>query len=110
MEMMGHCRFALLCVVALAACKVPNASRVAVDAGPVCDDGNTVGGDGCSADCTSDETCGNGLMDPGEQCDDGNTIACDGCSADCTSDETCGNGVLDEGKGETCDDGKNRTG
>jgi len=37
--------------------------------GEVCDDGNTTGGDGCSADCTSDETCGNGIVDPGEACD-----------------------------------------
>ena len=117
---MGHCRVAAICLVALAACKVPNASRVAldgpvcgngvIDPGEVCDDGNTIGGDGCSADCTSDETCGNGVIDIGEQCDDGNTIACDGCSADCTSDETCGNGVIDTCKGETCDDGNNRSG
>jgi cysteine-rich repeat protein len=112
---MGVCRVALAiaCVLAFAACKVPNASRVApplcgngvLDPGEACDDGNTVGGDGCSADCLSDETCGNGIIDPGEQCDDGNTIACDGCSADCKSDETCGNGVIDRCKGETCDDG-----
>ncbi|MBI5501268.1 MAG: hypothetical protein HY907_13560 [Deltaproteobacteria bacterium] len=37
--------------------------------GEACDDGNTVGGDGCSADCTSDESCGNGIVDPGEACD-----------------------------------------
>src|SRR5688572_12583639 len=38
----------------------------------VCDDGNTTNGDGCSADCRSNETCGNGTVDPaaGEQCDD----------------------------------------
>src|SRR5690349_13932333 len=28
--------------------------------GEVCDDGNQVPGDHCSADCRSDETCGNG--------------------------------------------------
>src|SRR5204863_2664128 len=38
----------------------------------VCDDGNTFNGDGCSADCLSNEVCGNGIVDPadGEQCDD----------------------------------------
>src|ERR1051325_12021073 len=30
----------------------------------VCDDGNNKSGDGCSADCQSDETCGNGVVDP----------------------------------------------
>ena len=38
----------------------------------VCDDGNIVSGDGCSADCLSNETCGNGRVDivTGEECDD----------------------------------------
>jgi len=42
-------------------------------------------GDGCSADCLSDETCGNGVIDSvtGEACDDGNTDAGDGCDASC---------------------------
>ncbi len=73
----------------------------------VCDDGNTVGGDGCSADCLSDETCGNGVADAaaGEICDDGNAAGGDGCSADCLSDETCGNGIVDAAAGEICDDG-----
>src|SRR5437764_1377599 len=37
-----------------------------------CDDGNNISGDGCSADCKSNETCGNGVTDTaaGEQCDD----------------------------------------
>ena len=30
----------------------------------VCDDGNAVVGDGCSYECRSDETCGNGYVDP----------------------------------------------
>ena len=42
-------------------------------AGELCDDGNTIGGDGCSADCTSVEICGNGIKDVSEVCDDGNT-------------------------------------
>jgi len=70
----------------------------------VCDDGNTISGDGCSASCASDETCSNGIVDPaaGETCDDGNTIPCDGCSVLCRT-EGCGNGVQE--CLEACDDG-----
>jgi cysteine-rich repeat protein len=52
----------------------------------VCDDGNTEGGDGCAADCGSDESCGNGVLDveAGEVCDDGNAEGGDGCSSTCT--------------------------
>jgi len=80
--------------------------------GETCDDGNTVDGDGCSADCSSDERCGNGIVDDpaGEVCDDANTRNGDGCNADCTSDETCGNGVVDLGVGEVCDDGNEADG
>lgn len=74
-----------------------------VTAGEVCDDGNTDSGDGCSSNCLSDETCGNGITDVNEVCDDGNTTSGDGCSADCLSDETCGNGILDAN--EACDGG-----
>jgi len=54
--------------------------------GEVCDDGNVESGDGCSADCSSGETCGNGEVDPavGESCDDGNHMSHDGCSSGCT--------------------------
>jgi cysteine-rich repeat protein len=34
-------------------CTVPRCGDGILDAGEVCDDGNTVGGDGCSADCKS---------------------------------------------------------
>lgn len=64
-----------------------------VEGDEVCDDGNITLGDGCSADCRSDETCGNGRIDPvisigddlipNEQCDDGNLISHDGCSSGC---------------------------
>jgi cysteine-rich repeat protein len=76
------------------------------DPGEICDDGNTVDGDGCSHDCLSDESCGNGTKDEaaGEVCDDSNNIDGDGCSADCTSDESCGNGITDRAVGEVCDD------
>jgi cysteine-rich repeat protein len=79
---------------------------VDVGCGEVCDDGNVSGGDGCSADCLSDESCGNGIVDTavGEVCDDGNNSDGDGCSADCSRDETlCGNSSVDPG--EACDDG-----
>ena len=55
------------------------------DTGEVCDDGNQVSGDGCSADCLSTETCGNGIVDVAahEQCDDGNLDDHDGCDSSC---------------------------
>jgi cysteine-rich repeat protein len=77
------------CVVvgSAAACQTPQAvcGDGIVEAGEVCDDGNTTSGDGCSADCQSDETCGNGIIDAikGEVCDDGNVFAHDGCDSTC---------------------------
>ena len=64
-------------------------------------------GDGCAANCLSDESCGNGIRDAdaGEVCDDSNTTGGDGCSADCLSDESCGNSIVDTAAGEACDDG-----
>lgn len=65
----------------------------------ICDDGNSVPGDGCTGicklepnyscptpgePCISEFKCGNGKIEPGEVCDDGNSTADDGCSADCT--------------------------
>jgi len=69
-----------------------------------CDDGNTVGGDGCSADCIP-EVCGDGILEPvTEECDDGGTVDGDGCASDCTCEpEVCGDGIL--GCTEECDDG-----
>jgi cysteine-rich repeat protein len=54
-----------------------------IDFGEECDDGNLVGGDGCSANCTIERDCGNGCLDSGEECDDGNNEDGDGCSAVC---------------------------
>lgn len=58
-----------------------------------CDDGNTDPGDGCSATCDSNETCGNktidpvvlqdGVLVPREACDDGNLADGDGCTSRC---------------------------
>src|SRR5262249_55187955 len=56
------------------------------DTGEVCDDGNERSGDGCSSDCRSNETCGNGVTDPihMERCDDGDRISNDGCDSQCS--------------------------
>jgi MYXO-CTERM domain-containing protein len=67
-----------------------------LDAGEQCDDGNDVGGDGCTEECVVEDgwgcdgepsacafLCGNGVYDDGEQCDDGNDADGDGCSASC---------------------------
>jgi cysteine-rich repeat protein len=70
----------------------------------LCDDGNNTSGDGCSADCQSNETCGNGITDDaaGEECDDGNTLSEDGCTVACEI-ERCGDAI--EQPNEVCDDG-----
>ena len=77
-----------------------------LEVGEECDDGNAVGGDGCSAACVL-EFCGDGStqMGLGEECDDGNTAAGDGCDPDCIVEvsQECGNGTR-EGV-EQCDDG-----
>ena len=68
-----------------------------LDAGEQCDDGNTVGGDGCSSICQNErvQTCGDKILQQPEQCDDGNTLDGDGCSSTCKNEElTC----------KTCDD------
>ncbi len=67
-----------------------------VDANEVCDVGDAVAGDGCSATCRSDESCGNSIVDPvrlvngavelNEQCDDANLLTHDGCSSVCRSE------------------------
>ena len=77
-----------------------------------CDDNNTLGNDGCSANCLSNESCGNGTVDAaaGEVCDDSNTANGDGCSANCLSNEQCGNGYIDALEGEECGDNGNSNG
>ena len=50
----------------------------------LCDDGNTLAGDGCGASCLSLERCGDGFVEsPREECDDGNVLGQDGCSSRC---------------------------
>lgn len=97
-----------------------------------CDDGNTMDGDGCSANCTDETgfdcdsppnmrsvcynvTCGDGIRVAGEDCDTGGLAGCSDCTIDdgfnCTTPSfaistcvaICGDGkVLGD---ETCDDG-----
>jgi cysteine-rich repeat protein len=73
-----------------------------------CDDGNTEDDDGCSSNCETENSCGNGQIDGFETCDDGNNEGGDGCSAVCTSespfiDGYCGDGILQEELGEECE-------
>jgi fibro-slime domain-containing protein len=103
-----------------------------------CDDGNTKGGDGCSADCQSIEegfvcpqpgkqcvpaqVCGDKKISGTENCDDGNSADGDGCSAQCRAEKgwtcpnpgagcvaaKCGDGIV--AGGESCDDGNSKGG
>jgi cysteine-rich repeat protein len=75
-----------------------------VDSGEICDDGNTLSNDGCSADCKSNETCGNLVVDAvkGETCEPPTQNGF--CRMDCTL-ATCGDGELDENVYEQCDNG-----
>jgi fibro-slime domain-containing protein len=89
-----------------------------------CDDGNTMSGDGCTANCLQIEAnyvcptpgqkcvstivCGDGKISAGaEACDDSNTVPGDGCSATCQQEpgftctiagapceSKCGDGIL----------------
>jgi large repetitive protein len=82
-----------------------------VDPSEGCDDGNTVGGDGCSEDCaveTPNPVCGNDVREAGEPCDDGNSTDGDGCSSTCQVESVCGNAIRETG--EACDDGNTANG
>src|SRR5450631_402606 len=97
-----------------------------------CDDGNTVGGDGCTAACDQIEDgwlcpnqgvpcvnvtqCGDKKITSNETCDDGNTVDGDGCSSKCKIESgyvcpvvgaTCriACGDMRRVGNETCDDG-----
>jgi len=87
-----------------------------VDGTDDCDDGGTIAGGGCSADCEIENTfpcttdgqcdsgvcdntetidvcepatgCGNSVVDGTDDCDDGGTTAGGGCSADCEIENT----------------------
>ncbi|WP_428264374.1 hypothetical protein [Haliangium sp.] len=57
----------------------------AMHPGEDCDDGDARDtGNGCSADCKRNDTCGDGVLESVfESCDDGNADACGTCSANC---------------------------
>jgi len=71
--------------------------------GEICDDGNVLSADGCSADCGTIQegwhcpvpgtrcvpTCGDGLLVGSETCDDRNRISDDGCSDNCLIEPGC---------------------
>lgn len=88
----------------LGVCRPTDCGDGLVGVGEACDDGNHISGDGCSANCVSNESCGNGILDPSEQCDDANVVDGDGCQRDCRV-ATCGDAVVDVLFGEVCDDG-----
>jgi fibro-slime domain-containing protein len=101
-----------------------------------CDDGNTAGGDGCSAACSLESgfacprpgqacepaaRCGNRVINAGEACDDGNTAGGDGCTGGCQLEAgwmcvaggackaaRCGDGM--KVGTEECDDGNEAAG
>jgi len=71
-----------------------------LDTSEGCDDHNNDPGDGCDADCATEDgyscvgspsvcttTCGDGIKAGAEECDDHNLIGLDGCSATCRVDE-----------------------
>lgn len=80
------------------ACLPVGCNNRRLDRDEVCDDGNNLPGDGCAADCSSNETCGNGITDPvrlvdglyvlDEQCDDSNVVGRDGCSSLCAPERS----------------------
>ena len=77
----------------------------------LCDDGNVQDNDGCSANCQSDEKCGNRIVDRavGEECDGPPPDPMQTCSADCKLDG-CGNRIVEVDIGEVCDDGNRKSG
>ncbi|MBE7448133.1 MAG: DUF4215 domain-containing protein [Kofleriaceae bacterium] len=92
-----------------------SATATGTNCAEVCDRGDNISGDGCSANCLSNETCRNGIRDPlgspgnpPEACDDGNLIDDDGCRNDCQGGAGCGNGLLDP-LTEQCDDNGQNT-
>jgi len=77
------CAFSSICI--MGDCSLLVCGDGTVQMGEACDDGNTVDGDGCQADCTlpTGAVCGNGMREAGEHCDDSNTKNLDGCDASC---------------------------
>lgn len=68
-----------------------------------CDDGNALGGDGCSEVCDI-EVCGDGKLDTGEGCDWGDPAQAVACNPDCSVKRGCGDGCR-EGYEDCSEDG-----
>ncbi|MEK7703690.1 MAG: DUF4215 domain-containing protein [Myxococcota bacterium] len=105
----AQCARPLLCVGQHCRQAEPQCGDYIVGANEVCDDGNVVSADGCSADCQSDEICGNGVLDlvALEFCDDGDANGSYGhCMLGCQAiGPHCGDGNLDAGD-EVCELGQ----
>ena len=118
-------------------CGGPNCGNGTIDPpGETCDDGNHVGGDGCSIDCKIEVdwfcqtpgrpctylvACGDGTVAGAETCDDHNTRGGDGCDPTCQLEKgwtcpqaggpcipRCGDGI--KLGVEQCDDGNATSG
>lgn len=104
-----RCRPGQTCAADQAACISAGGCGDGIRSGSeICDDGNVNDGDGCSKDCMSDETCGNGVVDEvkEERCDPA-VPGTTNCSDECKL-QVCGNRILDPD--ETCDDGNQVSG
>lgn len=97
-------------------CLLERCGNRVLDPREVCDDGNQESEDGCSADCRSNEACGNNIVDThlGEECEfadapfplppENNRF----CDSDCTR-PVCGDGHVNpetEPRAEECDPGE----
>src|SRR5512141_1947599 len=97
-----YCPAGTQCAAKQAICIETPCGNGVIDPGEVCDDGGTIDGDvldgkRCSADCKSDESCGNGIWDQkaGEACDKNDPAWAGHCSDDCKSTLSCGNHQVD---------------
>ena len=65
----------------------PLCGNGAINVGEQCDDGNVIGGDGCTPQCKFN-VCGDGVvLKAKEECDDGNKQNGDGCSTACKNEQ-----------------------
>src|SRR5690606_31965545 len=81
----------------------------------VCNDGNTVSSNNCSANCLSREVCSNSVLDRDfkdgnknprwELCDNSNRANSDLCSKNCKVSTACSNGQFDPGEDQGCNNG-----